>query len=70
MGIPPDGLAFVGKKNIYVVTAGGEHLLKTDALHSRYQLELKGNDRKIKLGLVSPATKRSVARFEGDFNVI
>lgn len=70
VGIPPDGLAFVGKKNIYVVTAGGEHLLKTDALHSRYQLELKGNDRKIKLGLVSPATKRSVARFEGDFNVI
>lgn len=68
--IPPDGLAFVGKENIYVVTNGGEHLLEIDALHSRYDLELKGNDNKIKLKLVSPATKRSVAKFEGDFEVI
>ncbi|HAU5564374.1 hypothetical protein VH86_23710 [Pantoea sp. BL1] len=68
--IPPDGLAFSGKENIYVVTVGGEHLLETDALHSRYQLELKENDNKIKLTLVSPATKRSVASFEGGFEVI
>jgi len=70
VGIPSDGLAFAGKNKIYVVTVGGEHLLETDALHSRYHLELKGNDNKIKLKLVSPATKRSVARFEGDFDVI
>lgn len=68
--IPPDGLAFSGKENIYVVTVGGEHLLETDALHSQYHLELKGNDNIIKLKLVSPATKRTVARFEGDFDVI
>ena len=70
VGIPSDGLAFAGKNKIYVVTVGGEHLLETDALHSRYHLELKGDDNKIKLKLVSPATERSVARFEGDFDVI
>lgn len=53
VGLPSEGIGFIGKENVYFVTAGGDTLLSLNALMKNIPLRTVGNDKYIDIHLVS-----------------
>lgn len=65
----PDGIGFVGDKNVYFVTSNGDVLLSLNNLMKAVPLRTVGNDKFIDINLIEPTRTYSNAEFSQYLNI-
>lgn len=69
LGIPQQGVAFLGEKNIYILSKGADELLALNDNINKLPLAGKHDGNKIRLKLSTPDKSNPVIRFSDTFRV-
>ena len=67
--VPSKGIAFLGEKNVYILTRGADELLSLSKLTDKIPLITGNEENTLKLQLVRPVKGDAVVRFEDSLRI-